>query len=204
MQVAGVGKVCLISVLDVVSRWHRSRATRVWIPPIPLWKPSNSCSRAAELSRGLPQRISFDHGTVCDENPSPSPFPTRLHLWLLADGASTSASRASAVPPITPRPGRTHQTMTLQALRGQRWSDQPALWAGLDARRTMRESAYSQRRPPRSRSLASLCAGLALGSLLSARMGSRDARPPSGLCVPGDLSLVSAHTGQWAARPWRL
>jgi hypothetical protein len=27
--------------------------------------------------------------------------------------------------------------MTLQALLGQRWSDQPALWAGLDARRTM-------------------------------------------------------------------
>jgi hypothetical protein len=27
--------------------------------------------------------------------------------------------------------------MTLQALLGQRWSDQTALWAGLDARRTM-------------------------------------------------------------------
>jgi hypothetical protein len=27
--------------------------------------------------------------------------------------------------------------MTLQALLGQRWSDQAALWAGLDARRTM-------------------------------------------------------------------
>ena len=111
---------------------------------------------------------------------------------------------AFVVPPITPRPGRTHQTMTLQALLGQRWSDQPALWAGLDARRTMRESAYSQRRLPRSRSLASLSTGLALGSDLTARMGSRDARPSSGLCVPGDLSLVWAHTGQWAARPWRL
>ena len=39
---------------------------------------------------------------------------------------------------------RTHQTMTLQALLGQRWSDQAALWAGLDARRARRESAYSQ------------------------------------------------------------
>jgi hypothetical protein len=34
--------------------------------------------------------------------------------------------------------------MTLQALLGQHWSDQMALWAGLDARRAMRESAYSQ------------------------------------------------------------
>jgi hypothetical protein len=32
---------------------------------------------------------------------------------------------------------RTHQTMILQTLLGQRWSDQAALWAGLDARRTM-------------------------------------------------------------------
>jgi hypothetical protein len=30
-----------------------------------------------------------------------------------------------------------HQTMTLQALLGQHWPDQTALWAGLDARRTM-------------------------------------------------------------------
>ena len=32
---------------------------------------------------------------------------------------------------------RTHQTMTLQALLGQRWPDQTALWAGLDTRRAM-------------------------------------------------------------------
>ena len=32
---------------------------------------------------------------------------------------------------------RTHQTMTLQALLGQRWPDQTTLWAGLDARRAM-------------------------------------------------------------------
>ncbi len=32
---------------------------------------------------------------------------------------------------------RTHQTMTLQALLGQHWSDQSTLWAGLDTRRAM-------------------------------------------------------------------
>src|SRR5215469_990766 len=98
------------------------------------------------LRMGLPRRIILDHGTVFYDNTSPSPFPTRLHLWLLADGASTSASRANAVPPTMPRPGRTHQTMTLQALLGQRWPHQPTLWTGLDARRAMRESAYSQLR----------------------------------------------------------
>jgi hypothetical protein len=59
--------------------------------------------RRAFLTTDLPRRITLDHGTVFDENTSPSPFPTRLHLWLLADGASTSASPASAVPPTTPR-----------------------------------------------------------------------------------------------------
>ena len=59
--------------------------------------------RRAFLSVGLPWRITFDHGTVFYDNPSPSPFPTSLHLWLLADGALTSALPASAAPPTMPR-----------------------------------------------------------------------------------------------------
>lgn len=35
MQVAGIGKVCLITMIDVVSRWHRSRAISASIRPIP-------------------------------------------------------------------------------------------------------------------------------------------------------------------------
>src|SRR5947209_6144724 len=46
MHVAGVGKVSLITILDVVSRRQRSRAIRVSIRRIPLWKPINSCSDA--------------------------------------------------------------------------------------------------------------------------------------------------------------
>ncbi len=41
MHVAGVGNVSLITIIDVVSRWHRSRAILVSIRPIPLWKPIN-------------------------------------------------------------------------------------------------------------------------------------------------------------------
>jgi hypothetical protein len=59
--------------------------------------------RRAFLTVGLPRRITLDHGTVLYENTSASPFPTHLHLWLLADGASTSASSASAVPLTTPK-----------------------------------------------------------------------------------------------------
>lgn len=103
MQVAGVGKVCLITMIDVISRWHRSRAIPASIRPIPRWRAYQLMLRRAFLTCGLPRRISLDHGTVFYDNTSPSPFPTSLHLWLLADGASTCASRANAVPPTMPR-----------------------------------------------------------------------------------------------------
>jgi len=41
--------------------------------------------------------------TVFFDNTTPSPFPTRLHLWLVADGASRWSLQAFADPPITPR-----------------------------------------------------------------------------------------------------
>src|SRR6266567_1872112 len=75
------------------------------------------------------------------------------------------------------------QTMTLQAQAplGQRWPDQKALWAGLDARRTM----LNQHIPRWVETLAHCLTGQyggALGSLVSPRMGSGDARPGSRLC----------------------
>ncbi len=70
------------------------------------------------------------------DNTSPSPFPTRLHLWLLALGIDVCFTRKRS-PTDHAKIERTHQTMTLQALLGQHWPDQTALWAGLDARRAM-------------------------------------------------------------------
>jgi len=102
MHVAGVGKVSLITVIDVVSRL-KVESYPCLDTTNPPFEAYQLMLRRAELSTGLPRRITFDHGTVFYDNTSPSPFPTRLHLWLLADGASTSASRASVVPPIMPR-----------------------------------------------------------------------------------------------------
>jgi hypothetical protein len=70
------------------------------------------------------------------DNTSPSPFPTRLHLWLLALGIDVCFTRKRC-PTDHAKIERTHQTMTLQALLGQTWPDQTALWAGLDTRRMM-------------------------------------------------------------------
>ena len=135
MQVPGVGKVSLITVIDVVSRLKVESypCLDTTNPPLEAY---HLMLRRAFLTTGLPRRITFDHGTVFYDNTSPSPFPTRLHLWLLALGIDVCFTRKRC-PTDHAKIERTHQTMTLQALLGQHWSDQSALWAGLDARRTM-------------------------------------------------------------------
>ena len=128
------------SLSDHHSRWSESPASVESYPCLDTTNPAIEAYqlmlRRAFLTTGLPRRISLDHGMVFYDNTSPSPFPTRLHLWLLALGIEVSFIRKRC-PTDHAKIERTHQTMTLQALLGQRWSDQTALWAGLDARRAM-------------------------------------------------------------------
>jgi len=135
MYVAGVGKVSLITIIDVVSRLKVESypCLDTTNPPLEAYQ---LMLRRAFLTSGLPRRITLDHGTVFYDNTSPSPFPTSLHLWLLALGIDVCFTRKRC-PTDHAKIERTHQTMTLQALLGQRWPDQTALWAGLDARRAM-------------------------------------------------------------------
>ncbi len=135
MHVTGVGKVSLISVIDVVSRL-KVESYPCLDTTNPPFEAYQLMLRRAFVTTGLPRRITFDHGTVFYDNTSPSPFPTRLHLWLLALGIDICFTRKRC-PTDHAKIERTHQTMTLQTLLGQRWSDQATLWAGLDARRTM-------------------------------------------------------------------
>jgi hypothetical protein len=135
MQVKGIGSVSVINVLDVASRLKVESCPRVNTP-----KPAAAdyyvTLRRAFLTYGLPQRLSVDHDTVFFDNTTPSPFPTRLHLWLLALGIEvvfTGIRRPTDHAAIE----RTHQTMTNQALLGQSWPNQKTLWAGLDERRTV-------------------------------------------------------------------
>jgi hypothetical protein len=133
MQVAGIGKVALITIVDVVSRVKVERYPCVDTtnPPLAAYQ---LMLRRAFLITGLPRHISFDHGTVFFDTTARSPFPTRLHLWLLALGVVVSFTRKRC-PTDHAKIERTHQTMTLQALLAQTWSDPTALWTGLDARR---------------------------------------------------------------------
>lgn len=134
-KVKGVGAISLINIIDVFSS--------VKVESYPCLNQRNPSTpeyyltlRRAFLQFGLPARITFDHGTVFYDNTSPSPWPTKLHLWLIALGIEVSFTRKRC-PTDHARVERMHQTMDGQALKGQTWSDPEALWDGLDRRRAM-------------------------------------------------------------------
>src|SRR5260370_16836930 len=98
MRVEGVGKVSLINIVDVTSRLKTESypGLETTNPALPDYQLT---LRRAFLTYGMPQTLTLDHGTVFYDNTTPSPFPTRLHLWLLALGVQV---------PFTPNPSPTH------------------------------------------------------------------------------------------------
>jgi transposase InsO family protein len=188
-EVAGVGTVVLVNVADVVSRlkiesYPHLTSTQPAIADYQL------VLRRAFTEYGLPERISFDHASAFYDNTTPSPFPTRLHLWLIALGVAVVFSRVRT-PTDHALIERTHQTMTLQALLGQSWPDQGRLWNGLDSRRDFLNSLLPSRalgQPP-------------LQAFPSARHSGRAYRPEWEADLL-DLARVAAYLapGQWFRR----
>ncbi len=135
MRVEGVGKVSLITIVDVVSRLKAESypSLETTNPALPDYQLT---LRRAFLTYGFPQVLTLDHGTVFYDNTTPSPYPTRLHLWLLALGVQVRFTRKRC-PTDHAIIERTHQTMTAQALLGQTYASHADLWAGLDERRAV-------------------------------------------------------------------
>src|SRR3989440_2119941 len=150
MRVDGVGKVSLINLVDVTSRLKAESypSLETTNPGLPDYQLT---LRRAFLTYGLPETLTLDHGTVFYDNTTPSPFPTRLHLWLLALGVQVRFTRKRC-PTDHAIIERTHQTMTAQALLGQTYPSHTALWASLDERREvlnhhLPNRAHSQKPP---------------------------------------------------------
>ena len=90
--------------------------------------------RLAFLKWGLPLRLQTDRASVFYDNMSKSPFPTRLHLWLLALGISLSFGRPRQ-PKDQAITERSHRLWASQVLEGQRYDNWQALYNALDRRR---------------------------------------------------------------------
>jgi hypothetical protein len=83
---------------------------------------------------GLPDQIGVDHDTVFYDNGSKSPFPTRLHLWLLALGVSFVFGRMGCATDQG-MTERSHQLWAQQVLVGQEFVSWEALYQALRQRR---------------------------------------------------------------------
>lgn len=163
-----VGVIALINLSDIFSRVKllsypcylgQQRASRH-----PTTEDYQVVLRLAFTEWGLPDRLATDHDSVFYDNLSPSPFPTRLHLWLVALGVELTFARMHR-PTDQAIIERSHQTWYQQVVEGQQLSGWQALYDALKRRRD-----FLNHQLP--------CATLGERAPLAAHPGARLARRP--------------------------
>lgn len=121
IKIPGLGAVSIINIKDLFSRLnvdshaclHTSHPNRLDYQLI---------LRRAFVNWGLPEQISLDHDSVFYDNASASPYPTVLHLWLIALGIAVRFIQKK--PPLEHSViERSHQTVDQQAIAGQSFTD---------------------------------------------------------------------------------
>lgn len=131
-MVAGIGGVSFINILDSYSHLsvegqacpHSSH---------PSTQDYQLTLRRAFLRHGMPEQISFDHDSVFYDNQSASPFPTVIHLWLVALGVGVRFIHKQP-PREHARIERHHQTIANQAVTGQTFTSVEQLQHSLQSR----------------------------------------------------------------------
>ena len=143
IKVSELGAVSIINISDLFSR--------VKVDSFPCLHTSHPSTRDHQLvlrrafvRYGLPERISLDHDSVFYDNVCLSPFPTVLHLWLIALGVEV---RFIDKPPPAEHAviERSHQTVTQQAIAGQHFGDEATLHDGLAQRLEFLNTRYPSR-----------------------------------------------------------
>ena len=100
--------------------------------------------RLAFIESGLPSMIQVDKDSVFIENTSKSPYPSRLHLWLLALGVDLCFINVR--PPLKQAMvERSHQTIEKQAVKGKSFEDWAALFENMNKRRKRLNENYPSR-----------------------------------------------------------
>lgn len=137
-RVPGVGMVALLNLHD----WF----SHLPLLSYPCWLGETTAQRhpttedyqlvlrLAFTDWGLPDRLAVDHDSIFYDNTSKSPFPTRLHLWLVALGVTMHFGRPGR-PTDQAMTERSHQLWTQQVVVGQTFDGLEALARALRARR---------------------------------------------------------------------
>ncbi len=146
IAVSGIGHQATINMKDSLSKKHC-----IAFPVVV--KNSNSqpatihykwAFRLAFVESGLPQVVQVDKDSVFIENSSKSPYPSRLHLWLLALGVDLCFI---TVPPPKKQAmvERSHQTLEKQAIRGKHFDNWQQLFKNVTKRRKRLNENYPSR-----------------------------------------------------------
>lgn len=138
-NVSGVGRINLINLNDVHSH-ARLLSYPCFVGKHRVERHADTedyqtALRLAFTDWGLPQRLQVDHESIFYDNRSQSPFPTRLHLWLVAMGIALTFSRVFR-PTDQGLTERSHQLWTEQVINGQSFADWSHLYQALQQRRT--------------------------------------------------------------------
>lgn len=121
IQVEGLGGVSILNIQDVFSHLkvgslaclHTNHANT---------QDHQLVLRRAFVLYGLPEQISLDHDSVFYDNQTASPFPTTLHLWLIA--LRIQVRFIHQPPPAEhAHTERGHQTVAQQAVVGQSFQE---------------------------------------------------------------------------------
>jgi transposase len=137
-RVPDVGVVSLVNLND--------RCSHARLLSYPVWLGDRRCTRYANTEDyqtalrlaftdwGLPKQLQVDRGPVFIDNRTGSPFPTRLHLWLVALGVDVLFGRPSR-PTDQGMTERSHQLWARQCLMGAHYQDWDQLYRTLRERR---------------------------------------------------------------------
>lgn len=144
MDARGHSKVPEVGVMALVNL--NDRCSHARLLSYPVWVGHQRCIRhpdsedyqtalrLAFTDWGLPQQLQVDHESVFVDNHSKSPFPTRLHLWLVALGIDLLFGRHGQ-PTDQGMTERSHQLWEAQCLAGQQYPDWHTLYLTLRQRR---------------------------------------------------------------------
>lgn len=90
--------------------------------------------RLAFTHWGLPKQLQVDHESVFFDNKTKSPFPTPLHLWLVALGVELCFARVHR-PTDQGMTERSHRLWNAQVIEGQTFANWQSLYYALQERR---------------------------------------------------------------------
>lgn len=142
-QVVGVGRVSVINIGDPYSHLRVGSAACLAKNKADT-ADYQLALRRAFLRFGRPARLSLDHDSAFFDNTSGSPFPSLLHLWLIALGVEVrfiTEGRPTEHGFIE----RTHQVVDQQAMAGQEFTSPLTLQPTLDRRLDFLNGRYPSR-----------------------------------------------------------